>query len=149
MDTGSREENASKTKEESLGSDSIRTEAPAAHPIRDRNSRRQAALHATLLDMPGRPLRGATCPRELTAVQIPRFIADRAAENRKIIYLHCQSAYRAQTNRLFWPKMGAGTVQFLIKRFAFLGFEGQYWMLIAAGLIAVFIFFVWKTRHRN
>jgi hypothetical protein len=84
---------------------------------------------------------------KLTAVQIARFIADRAAGNRKIVYLHCQSAYLAQTNRLFCPKMGAGAVQFLIKRFAFLGFEGQYWMLVAAGLIAVFIFFVWKTRH--
>jgi len=40
-------------------------------------------------------------------------------------------------------------VQFLIKRFAFLGFDGQYWMLIAAGLIVVFIFFVCKTRNRN
>jgi hypothetical protein len=39
-------------------------------------------------------------------------------------------------------------VQFLIERFAFLGFEGQYWMLIAAGLIAAFVFFVWKTRKR-
>jgi len=48
-----------------------------------RDSRWQTALHATLLDMPERPLRGAICPRELTALQIPRFIADRAAENRK------------------------------------------------------------------
>jgi hypothetical protein len=63
--------------------------------------------------------------------------------------LPCQSAYVAQTNRLFCPKLGTGTVQFLIKRFAFLGLEGQYWMLIAAGLIAIFIFFVWKTSRRN
>jgi hypothetical protein len=139
-----------RVKESSLGSDSIKTDrALAAHSIRDRNSRRQTALHATLLDMPERPLRGGICPRELTAVQIPRFIADRAAENRKIIYLHCQRAYLAQTNRLFCPKTGTGTVQFLIRHFAFLGFEGQYWMLVAAGLIAVFIFFAWKNRHRN
>jgi hypothetical protein len=44
--------------------------------------------------------------------------------------------------------LGAGTVQFLIERFVFLGFEGQYWMLIAAGLVAVFIFFAWRTRNR-
>jgi hypothetical protein len=44
--------------------------------------------------------------------------------------------------------LGTGTVQFLIKRFVFLGFEGQYWMLIVAGLIAVSIFFAWWTRKR-
>jgi len=40
-------------------------------------------------------------------------------------------------------------VQFLIERFAFLGLDGQYWMLIAAGLIVAFVFFVRKTRNRN
>jgi hypothetical protein len=40
-------------------------------------------------------------------------------------------------------------VQFLIERFNFLGFEGQNWMLIVLGLIAVFIFYVWKTRDRT
>jgi hypothetical protein len=75
-------------------------------------------------------------------------IPDRSGDNIKIIYLHRQSAYLAQTNRLFCPKLGTGTVQFLIKRFVFLGFEGQYWMLIAAGLIAAFIFFAWRTRKR-
>jgi hypothetical protein len=56
--------------------------------------------------------------------------------------LHKQTAYPAQ-------KLGTGTVQFLIGRFAFLGVDGQYWMLIAAGLIVAFIFFAWKTRNRN
>jgi hypothetical protein len=40
-------------------------------------------------------------------------------------------------------------VQFLIEHFTFLGFEVQNWMLIVIGLIAVFIFFVWKTRDRT
>jgi hypothetical protein len=40
-------------------------------------------------------------------------------------------------------------VQFLIEHFTFLGFEGQNWMLIVVGVIAVFIFFVWKTRGRT
>jgi hypothetical protein len=75
-------------------------------------------------------------------------VADRPANNIKIIYLHRQSAYLAQTNRLFCPKLGTGTVQFLIKHFVFLGFEGQYWMLIAAGLIAIFIVLAWRTRNR-
>jgi hypothetical protein len=44
--------------------------------------------------------------------------------------------------------LGTATVQFLIKRFVFLGFEGQYWMLIVAGLLAAFIFFAWRTRKR-
>jgi hypothetical protein len=44
--------------------------------------------------------------------------------------------------------LGTGTVQFLIKRFVFFGFEGQYWMLIAAGLIAVFILLAWRARNR-
>ena len=39
-------------------------------------------------------------------------------------------------------------MQFLIERFTFLGFEGQYWMLIVVALIAAFIFFVWTTRDR-
>jgi len=58
-----------------------------------------------------------------------------------MLILHKQNAYSAQ-------KKGAGAVQFLIERFTFLGFEGQYWMLIVAALIAAFIFFVRKTRDR-
>lgn len=48
-----------------------------------------------------------------------------------------------------FAEKGGGAVQFLIEHFAFLGFEGQYWMLIVAGLIAAFIFFVWKTRDQT
>ena len=40
-------------------------------------------------------------------------------------------------------------MRFLVEHFTFLGFEGQYWMLIVAALIAAFIFFIWKTRDRN
>jgi hypothetical protein len=43
----------------------------------------------------------------------------------------------------------AETVQFLVGHFNLLGFDGQNWMLIVAGVIAVFIFFVWRTRGRN
>jgi hypothetical protein len=39
-------------------------------------------------------------------------------------------------------------VQFLVKGFSVLGFEVQNWMLIVVVLIAIFIFFVWKTRDR-
>jgi hypothetical protein len=44
--------------------------------------------------------------------------------------------------------MGAGVAQFLVGHFAILGFEGQNWMLVVAGLIAAFVFYVWKTRDR-
>jgi hypothetical protein len=44
--------------------------------------------------------------------------------------------------------MGAGVAQFLVGHFTFLGFEGQNWMLVVAGLIAAFVFYVWKTRDR-
>jgi len=40
-------------------------------------------------------------------------------------------------------------LDFLIAHFNFLGFEGQNWMLIVAGLIAAFILFVLKTRDRT
>ena len=39
-------------------------------------------------------------------------------------------------------------MQFLVERFTFLGIEGQNWMLILIGVIAVFLIFVWKTRDR-
>jgi hypothetical protein len=39
-------------------------------------------------------------------------------------------------------------VQFLIEHFSILGFEVQNWMLIVVGVIAAFIWFVWKTRDR-
>jgi hypothetical protein len=46
-------------------------------------------------------------------------------------------------------KKGAETVQFLVDHFNFLGFDGQYWMLVAVGLIAAFFFVVWKTQYRS
>lgn len=49
---------------------------------------------------------------------------------------------------LVLQEMGAEAVQFLVEHFTFLGFKGQYWMLIVVGLIATFVFFVWKTRDR-
>jgi H+/gluconate symporter-like permease len=50
---------------------------------------------------------------------------------------------------LILPKKGgAGAVQFLVERFTILGFEGQNWMLILIGVVAAFLFFVWKTRDR-
>jgi hypothetical protein len=39
-------------------------------------------------------------------------------------------------------------VQFLIQQFSFLGFEGQNWMLVAVGVIAVFLYFGWRNRDR-
>jgi hypothetical protein len=58
------------------------------------------------------------------------------------------NAYPAQTKRLFCQKGGALAVQFLVEHFTFLGFEGQNWMLILIGVIAAFLFFVWKTRDQ-
>jgi hypothetical protein len=55
--------------------------------------------------------------------------------------LHKQNAYSAQ-------ETGAGAVQFLIGHFTFLGFDGQYWMIIVAALIAAFVVFAWRTRDR-
>ena len=43
---------------------------------------------------------------------------------------------------------GAGSVQFLVERFTFLGFEGQNWMLIVVGVTVAFVFYVLKTRDR-
>lgn len=40
------------------------------------------------------------------------------------------------------------SVQFLVKHFTFLGFDGQNWMLIMVAVIATFIVLVWKTRGR-
>ena len=36
-------------------------------------------------------------------------------------------------------------MQFLVEHLTFLGFEGENWMLIVAGLIAVHVLFIWKT----
>jgi len=39
-------------------------------------------------------------------------------------------------------------VQFLIQPFSFLGFEGQNWMIVAAGVVAVFLYLGWRNRDR-
>jgi hypothetical protein len=59
-----------------------------------------------------------------------------------MLILPKQSAFSAQKAE------GGETVQFLTEHFSFLGFDGQYWMLIVVGLIAVFIPFVRKNRDR-
>jgi hypothetical protein len=40
-------------------------------------------------------------------------------------------------------------VDFLVGHFSLLGFDGQNWMLIVAGLIAAFMLFILKTRDRT
>jgi hypothetical protein len=45
--------------------------------------------------------------------------------------------------------MGEGAVEFLIAHFDLLGFDGQNWMLIVAGLVAASALFVWMTRDRS
>jgi hypothetical protein len=59
-----------------------------------------------------------------------------------MLILPKQSACSAQDTE------GGETLQFLTEHFSFLGFDGQYWMLIVVGLIAVFIPFVRKNRDR-
>jgi hypothetical protein len=34
---------------------------------------------------------------------------------------------------------------FLVEHFRFLGFEGQYWMLILVAMVAIYIFLIWRT----
>lgn len=43
------------------------------------------------------------------------------------------------------PKNGAGIVHFLVEHFTFLGFDGQYWMLVVVALTAIYILYVWKS----
>jgi len=43
----------------------------------------------------------------------------------------------------------AGVVQFLVEPFIFLGFQGQYWMLIVVAMIAAYVLFAWKTANRK
>ena len=43
---------------------------------------------------------------------------------------------------------GVGALHFLVEHFSFLGFDGQYWMLIAAAMIAVFVLLVLGPRNR-
>jgi hypothetical protein len=58
--------------------------------------------------------------------------------NTKIIYFLGGAAY-------VLPRNGADEVGFLVEHFTFLSFQGQYWMLILAAMIAIYILFVWKT----
>jgi hypothetical protein len=74
-----------------------------------------------------------------------------------------ETAFHRYKNNIFSPpkclyctsktpilqKKGAETVQFLVKHFNFLGFDGQYWMLVAVGLIAASILIVWRTQYRS
>ena len=46
-------------------------------------------------------------------------------------------------------KKGAAAVGFLVESVSFLGFDVQNWMLIVTGMVAAFIFFVWRTRDRT
>jgi hypothetical protein len=39
-------------------------------------------------------------------------------------------------------------LHFLVEHFSFLGFDGQYWMLIVAAMIAIFVLLVVGTRNR-
>jgi hypothetical protein len=39
-------------------------------------------------------------------------------------------------------------VQFLVQKFNFFGIEGQYWMLVVIGLLAVFGVSVWRARDK-
>jgi hypothetical protein len=44
---------------------------------------------------------------------------------------------------------GAGALHFLVEHFSFLGFDGQYWMLIVLAIAAGFVFIVLGTRRRD
>jgi hypothetical protein len=61
-------------------------------------------------------------------------------QNIKIIYFRRKDAYFA--------KKGAAAVGFLVESVSFLGFDVQNWMLIVTGMVAAFIFFVWRARDR-
>jgi hypothetical protein len=40
-------------------------------------------------------------------------------------------------------------LHFLVEHFSFFGFDGQYWMIIVAAVIAGFVILVPGTRRRN
>ena len=44
---------------------------------------------------------------------------------------------------------GAGALHFLVEHFSFLGFDGQYWMLIVLAIAAGFVLVVLGTRRRG
>jgi hypothetical protein len=60
-----------------------------------------------------------------------------------MLILPKESTYSAR------KKGGAGVSHFLVERFSFFGFDGQYWMLIVAAIVAVFVLLVFGTRNRT
>jgi hypothetical protein len=46
-------------------------------------------------------------------------------------------------------KWGRGALHFLVEHFSLLGFDGQYWMLIVAAVVAGFVVLALATRRRN
>jgi hypothetical protein len=44
---------------------------------------------------------------------------------------------------------GAGALHFLVEHFSILGFDAQYWMLIAAVVVAGFVLRALVTRNRR
>jgi hypothetical protein len=40
-------------------------------------------------------------------------------------------------------------LHFLVEHFSFLGFDGQYWMLIVLALTAGFVLVAFRTRRRD
>jgi hypothetical protein len=46
------------------------------------------------------------------------------------------------------PNQGS-VMQFLVEPFTFLGFQGQYWMLIVVAMIAAYVLFAWKIGNRK
>jgi hypothetical protein len=40
-------------------------------------------------------------------------------------------------------------LHFLVEHFSFFGFDGQYWMIIVAAIVAGFVLLVLGTRGRN
>jgi putative solute:sodium symporter small subunit len=44
---------------------------------------------------------------------------------------------------------GARAVDFLIKKVSLFGFDGQYWMLAGAALVAFFIIIAWRSRDNT
>jgi hypothetical protein len=44
---------------------------------------------------------------------------------------------------------GARALHFLIEHFSFLGFDGQYWMLVVFAIVAGFVLLAFGSRRRN
>jgi hypothetical protein len=51
--------------------------------------------------------------------------------------------------RLAQEMGGAGALHFLVEHFSFFGFEGQYWMIIVAVIVAGFVLVALGSRRRN